>query len=114
MNYFTGFVLIACYYAIGSFLTSLLHLPFPSSILSMLLLFVSLTTGIVPGRWVKEACTMLIMIMPLFFIPASMGLMEHFQLVISDSLPLLGATIVSSILVLVVMAKLLDKPREGQ
>ncbi|EEY70756.1 hypothetical protein VHA_002613 [Grimontia hollisae CIP 101886] len=57
---------------------------------------------------------MLIMIMPLFFIPASMGLMEHFQLVISDSLPLLGATIVSSILVLVVMAKLLDKPREGQ
>lgn len=57
---------------------------------------------------------MLIMIMPLFFIPASMGLMDHFQLVLSDSLPLLGATIVSSILVLVVMAKLLDKPKEDQ
>ncbi|USH01217.1 CidA/LrgA family protein [Grimontia kaedaensis] len=111
MNYLLGFALIALYYAIGSLITELLHLPFPSSIVSMLLLFVSLTTGIVPGRWVKDACTLLIMVMPLFFIPASMGLMDHFTLLISDSLPLLGATILSSLVVLVAMAKWLDREK---
>ncbi|WP_205743795.1 CidA/LrgA family protein [Grimontia sedimenti] len=112
VNYLIGFALIALYYAIGSLITTFLHLPFPSSIVSMLLLFVSLTTGVVPGRWVKDACTLLIMVMPLFFIPASMGLMDHFTLLVSDSLPLLGATVLSSLIVLVVMAKLLNKDKE--
>ncbi|MEZ8143561.1 antiholin LrgA [Enterovibrio norvegicus FF-33] len=109
MKYLLGFALIAIYTLVGSLLTQLLHLPIPSSIISMLLLFVSLTTGIVPGRWVKDACTVLITIMPLFFIPASMGLMDHFHLLITDSMPLLGATILSSTVVLIVMAKILDK-----
>lgn len=109
MNYIIGFALIALYYAIGNVVTHLLGLPIPSSIISMLLLFISLTSGIVPGRWVKDACTLLIMVMPLFFIPASMGLMDHFHLLISESLPLLGATIFSSIVVLSVMSKILDR-----
>lgn len=109
MKYILGFALISLYYAVGTAITKLLGLPIPSSIISMLLLFVSLTTGIVPGRWVKDACTLLIMVMPLFFIPASMGLMDHFHLLISDSLPLLGATFVSSLVVLVVMSKILDR-----
>ncbi|WP_407332986.1 CidA/LrgA family protein [Enterovibrio sp. 27052020O] len=108
MKYLLGFALIALYTLVGNLLTQLLHLPIPSSVISMLLLFVSLTTGIIPGRWVKDACTVLITIMPLFFIPASMGLMDHFHLLISDSMPLLGATILSSVVVLIIVAKTLD------
>lgn len=109
MTYFLGFALIAFFYAIGNAITLALSLPVPSSIISMLLLFVSLTSGVVPARWVKDACSILIMTMPLFFIPASMGLMEHFHLLISESLPLLGATLFSTFLVLVVMAKAVDR-----
>ncbi|KXF81990.1 CidA/LrgA family protein [Enterovibrio coralii] len=109
MKYLLGLVLIFVYYLIGTLLTKALNLPMPSSIISMLLLFVSLTSGIVPARWVKDACTLLITVMPLFFIPASMGLMDHFHLLISESMPLLGATLVSSVTVLVVMSKVLDR-----
>ncbi|MDD1794730.1 CidA/LrgA family protein [Enterovibrio sp. ZSDZ42] len=114
MKHLLGFVLIAVYYLIGSLLTQLLHLPIPSSIVSMLLLFVSLTTGIVPARWVKDSCTLLITIMPLFFIPASMGLMNHFHLLISDSIPLLSATALSSLLVFVIVAKLVDRSQGSE
>ncbi|MEZ9526269.1 CidA/LrgA family protein [Enterovibrio norvegicus] len=109
MKYVLGFALIAFFYFLGYFLAQLIPLPIPSSIISMLLLFLCLTTGIVPARWVKDACTLLITFMPLFFIPASMGLMDHFDLLFSQSLPLLGSTLVSSLVVLIVMAKVIDK-----
>lgn len=75
----------------------------------MLLLFISLSLRIIPVHWIKDACILLITVMPLFFIPASMGLIEHVDLLLSYPMPLLGATILSSLIVLIVTALLLEK-----
>lgn len=75
----------------------------------MLLLFLSLVFKIIDPIWVKKACLVLINIMPLFFIPASMGLIEHFDLLLSNSISLLSATLISSLIVLIIMAKSLER-----
>lgn len=109
MSYLIGFIVIAIYYFIGIFITSWLNVPIPSSIISMLLLFFSLHFKLIPVHWIKNACVLLITLLPLFFIPASLGLIEHVDLLFSNLFPLLGATLLSSLVVLIVTAKMLEK-----
>ncbi len=57
--------------------------PFPSPVLGMVLLFVLLVTGIVPERRVFPAASPLLTYMPLLFIPAGAGLVDHLPLLAS-------------------------------
>ncbi len=107
--YFIGFFLIGAFYFFGIVTASLLPLPIPSSIISMLLLFLCLTLRIIPVHWVKDASMLLMKIMPLFFIPASLGIFEQADLLASNILPLLVGTLLSSLIVLIVTAKLIEK-----
>ena len=73
----------------GEALHALLPLPIPASIYGMALLFACLMAGIVRVEAIREVSSFLIEIMPVMFIPATVGLMESFGLL----LPSLGAYI---------------------
>ncbi|EKE70960.1 CidA/LrgA family protein [Gallaecimonas xiamenensis] len=88
-------VLLACLY-VGKGLVALTHIPIPGSILGMLLLFVLLSSGRLPPAWVSPVTIPLIRHMTLLFIPAGVGLMDHLGLLGSHVLVLVGATLLST------------------
>lgn len=87
MKYLRQFFIILLISLIGEALHALLPLPVPASIYGIVILFVCLLSGLIRLEAVKEVSGFLIEIMPVMFIPAGVGLMESFGLL----LPSLGA-----------------------
>ncbi len=70
----------------------------------VLLLF-GLCTGVIKLHQVEETAAFLLDIMPVLFIPATVGLMEHFDLLGRIWLPLLAITAISTVIVMAVTGK---------
>lgn len=76
MKYITQFCIIIAISLIGEILNRVIPLPVPASIYGMLILFTLLATGLLKLSAVKETGKFLIYIMPVMFIPPTVGLME--------------------------------------
>ena len=72
---------------LGELLNRWIPLPIPASIYGLVLMLAGLISGIIPLESVRGTGRFLIEIMPVMFIPAAVGLMESFGLL----LPSLGA-----------------------
>ncbi len=86
--------------AIGEIVVYFTGVPVPSSIIGMLLLAVALKIGVVKLRWVENAANFLLKNMGFFFVPAGVGLMNYFGLIGKQWLPIVGATVASTLIVL--------------
>lgn len=75
----------------------------------MLVLFVSMAIGLVKVEWVKPGASLLIRYMILLFVPISVGLMEHFDMLIGNALPIIASAIGGSLIVLVSLGWLLQR-----
>lgn len=75
----------------------------------MLVLFLSMALGIVKVEWVKPGASLLIRYMILLFVPISVGLMEHFDMLIANALPILASAIGGSLVVLISLGWLLQR-----
>lgn len=101
MRMLRQFSIILLFSLAGEALHALLPLPVPASIYGIVLLLACLMTGVVRVEAIREASSFLIEIMPVMFIPAAVGLMESFGLL----LPSLGAYItIMAVSTFVVMA----------
>lgn len=87
MRYLGQFSIILLFSLAGEALHALLPLPVPASIYGIVLLLACLMAGVVRVDAIREVSSFLIEIMPVMFIPAAVGLMESFGLL----LPSLGA-----------------------
>ena len=87
--------------AAGEGLICLTGIHLPSSILGMLLLTLLLKLGWVREQWVAGLTKVLIANLGFFFIPASVALMLYLDLIAAQWLPIVGATVVSTVLVLI-------------
>ena len=87
MRYLGQFSIILLLSLAGEALHALLPLPVPASIYGIVLLLACLMAGVVRVDAIREVSSFLIEIMPVMFIPAAVGLMESFGLL----LPSLGA-----------------------
>ena len=90
----------------GELLNALLPFPVPASIYGMVLLFVGLLTGLIRLEWVKEAGLFLVEIMPVFFIPVCVGLMDSWVNIKPFWLPLVVITCLTTVIVMVVTGRL--------
>ncbi|GAA4838887.1 hypothetical protein GCM10023331_25170 [Algivirga pacifica] len=77
----------------------------PGSVLGMALIFVSLQYKLIPLHWVRETATQLTTYMALFFIPAGVGILQHLDLLQQAWLPIVLASSVSTVLVILVVGK---------
>lgn len=94
------FTIIALISLAGEMLSRLLPLTIPSSIYGITLLFALLCTGVLHVGDIREAASFLIEIMPVLFIPAGVGLMTSFGLLL-PALPAYAViTVVSTVLVM--------------
>lgn len=103
-QYLRAFVLIyACLYA-GIFVSSLLPITIPGSIIGMLILFVLLALQILPAKWVNPGCYLLIRYMALLFVPIGVGVMQYFTLLSQQFGPVVVSCTISTLVVLVVVS----------
>ena len=101
MKILRQFSIILLVSLIGEALSALLPLPVPASIYGIALMFALLCTGVLRVEQVRQASSFLIEIMPVLFIPAGVGLMQSFGLL----LPALPAyTIITAVSTVAVMA----------
>lgn len=101
MKILRQFSIILLVSLIGEALSALLPLPVPASIYGIALMFALLCTGVLRVEQVSQASSFLIEIMPVLFIPAGVGLMQSFGLL----LPALPAyAIITAVSTVAVMA----------
>lgn len=94
--------IIFLFLALGELVVWLTGIPIPSSIIGMLLLTASLSSGALDFRRVDKAAEFLVRNLGFFFIPAGVGLINCFGLIGEQWLPIVSATILSTILVIAV------------
>ncbi|KAB7897055.1 hypothetical protein GA565_14255 [Rouxiella sp. S1S-2] len=104
IQYIRAFILIyACLYA-GNAISALLPITIPGSILGMLILFTLLSTQVLPYKWVKPGCSVLIRYMALLFVPIGVGVMNYYTELRTQFGPLVVSCVVSTLIVLLIVA----------
>ncbi|MGF7453002.1 CidA/LrgA family protein [Pasteurella bettyae] len=93
---------------IGEWITQVIPLGIPGSILGLLLLFFGLTTQAIKLEWVFFGASLLIRYMAVLFVPVSVGIIKYSDLLISQATSLLLPNIVSTCVSLIVIGFLAD------
>ncbi len=93
-------ILFGCL-ALGELVVYLTHISLPSSIVGMLILALLLKLKWVKLEWVKGLADFLVANIGLFFVPPGVALMLYFNLIKQELFPILGATILSTLIVLI-------------
>lgn len=103
-QYLRAFVLIyACLYA-GIFISSLLPITIPGSIIGMLIMFILLALQILPAKWVNPGCVLLIRYMALLFVPIGVGVMQYYDLLRAQFGPIVVSCAISTVIVFLVVS----------
>lgn len=97
-------ILFGCL-ALGELIVWLTGVPLPSSIIGMLLLTLFLKLGWIRLEWVKGLSDFLVANLGFFFVPPGVALMLYFDVIEAELVPIVVATAVSTILVLVVTGR---------
>lgn len=98
-----GIVWILFFYLLGCVVAALTGNFIPGSVVGMLLLFAALSLGWIRPWRMKRAAGFLLDNMMLFFIPVGVGLIASYSLVSKYLTAILVASIVSTVLVIVVV-----------
>ena len=93
MKYVFQFARIMGFCLAGELLHAILPLPIPAGIYGLVLLAAALLTGIVKLEQVKQTGDFLSSLFPLLFIPTVAGVMEQWELIAGNLLPILIALI---------------------
>ncbi len=94
-------ILFGCL-ALGELMVWLTEVKLPSSIIGMLLLTLFLKVGWIKLHWVKGASDFMVRNLGFFFVPPGVALMLYFDVIEAQFWAIVVATVVSTMLVLVV------------
>ena len=108
MKYLKQFLIIIGVSCIGELLNYLIPLPIPASIYGLVMMLGLLVTKKLRLDAVKETADFLINIMPIMFIPASVGLIAYWKQLQPFLMPVIVITVLSTILVMVATGKVTD------
>ena len=95
------FILFGCLF-VGELIVSVTGLKLPASIIGMLVLTLLLQLKVVKLEWVRGLTDFLIANLGFFFVPPGVALMLYFDLIKAEIVPITLATILSTVIVLLV------------
>ena len=96
------FLIILLLSFVGEGLHALLPLPVPASVYGLVLMLLCLCTGLIRLDQVERAADFLIVIMPVMFVPAAVGLTESWDQLRGVLVPVLVIMVLTTVLVMVV------------
>ena len=102
MQYLRQFMIVSGIALIGELLSFLIPLPIPARIYGIALMFYLLTSGRLKLESVKAVSVFLIAVMPVMFIPATVGLIESFSQLRGSLLAYAVILVVSTVAVMAV------------
>lgn len=100
-SYGRSFLILFICLWLGNFISRLLPITIPGSIIGLLLLFFLLAFQVVPTRWIRNGCNLFMRYMAILFIPAAMGIMDNYVDLINGWAPILISSIGSTLIVLI-------------
>ena len=92
----TALLLLICF--AGEGIALLLPITFPSSVISMILLFALLALGVLKLPAIEEVTSFLTRNMAFFFIPAGVEILENYKPVADKILPLAAVLVLTTII----------------
>ncbi|MBR4266768.1 MAG: CidA/LrgA family protein [Bacteroidales bacterium] len=95
------FIIIFGCLALGELIVWLTDIQFPSCIIGMILLTFFLKIKLIKYEWVNKISNFLLENLAFFFVPPSVALMKYFDIIKAEWLPIILATVISTIIVLV-------------
>lgn len=98
-----GFGVLVVFLVAGEWVSRLAALPIPGSVVGMVLLTVALRTEVVSPALVRDAAGLLLRHMGLLFVPAGAGVMRYTGLIQAEWPAILGAGVVSTLVVMAVV-----------
>ncbi|ETP71322.1 putative effector of murein hydrolase LrgA [Lachnospiraceae bacterium JC7] len=104
MKYVKEIVWIIAFTFIGEVLNTLLPLPVPAGVYGLILLLLSLVTGLVKLSDVETTGNFLLDTMTMMFIPAAVGIMSVTDILLPVLIPYIIMIVVSTIAVMTVTA----------
>lgn len=90
---------------VGEFLNAVLPFPVPAGVYGLFLLLFLLCKGIVKLKDVEATGNFFLDIMPVMFIPATVGLVEQFGLIKEILVPIVVISLVSTLVVMGITGK---------
>lgn len=84
---------------IGMLISNALPIPFPYSVISMVLLFILMMTGIVKEKHINKSGEWLMRNMAIMFLPSCVGILKYWDVIKSELVVFLGICFVTTILV---------------
>lgn len=105
MKYMKQFGIILFVTFLGELLRYLIPLPIPASIYGFVIMLTALKLKIIPLEAVRGAGNFLINIMPMLFIPATVGLLSSWTDLSPILLPVSAITIISTIMVMAIAGR---------
>lgn len=104
MQVIIGFFIILVHLVAGNLLSTLIEGLIPGSVIGMVLMFISLLTGIVKDHQVRTVATFLTDNMTMFFLPAFMGIMDLWGIIKMNIVAWVAVVVFSTVLVLLAAA----------
>ena len=102
----SGLLLIYAALWLGRWLADISGNLLPASIIGMLLLTISLQFGLVKLPWVERTANQFVRWMSLFFVPISIGLVEHIETLLQALPAMLLTCVLATLILLAVVGKL--------
>lgn len=104
MQVIIGFFIILAHLVAGNLLSTLIGGFIPGSVTGMVLMFISLLTGIVKDHQIRTVATFLTDNMTMFFLPAFMGIMDLWGIIRMNIVAWVVVVAASTLIVLLAAA----------
>lgn len=108
MKYIKQFTIIITISLLGELLAEILPFTIPASVYGLFLMLIALITKVIKVEQVKETSDFLMDVMPIMFVPASVGLMVSWGLLKEILVPVLIVSVLGTIVVMIVSGKTVD------
>ncbi|ANU09132.1 Murein hydrolase regulator, LrgA family protein [Planococcus antarcticus DSM 14505] len=95
---FLQLLAITGFYLLGEELQTFFNIPLPGSIIGFLLLFAALMLKIYPLKWIDSGAHLLLAFLSLYFIPATVGVVEYRELFSGKGILLIPIVMASTFL----------------
>ena len=113
MKYYIQFMLICLFAVIGEALSTFFKLPVPGSIIGLFLLLIALQLKWIRPRHIHAVAEFLIVNMTILFLPAGVGIMERWNAISANIVPIILGALVLNIVVIAVVVVYIKKHFEG-
>lgn len=113
MKYLSQFLIILSFTLAGEALQRLIPLPVPASVYGLVLLFLALCLKLIRVDQVKETGSFLISLLPFLFVSHVVGIVEHWQAIRPQILPLCLLIVSTTVLVFGISGRLVQRIRKG-